>query len=126
MRILIITLLILVIFVVGAFMLNQYINRSCEKLLEDIDLLNEYVENNKWDDAKEQLATLKDQWEITKKRWQLFLEHYEMDSIDIAMARLDQYVKIEERPLSLGEIGEFRLLISHIKDKEKLKLGNIF
>lgn len=125
MRILVVTLIILAIFVVGTFMLNQYINSSCEKLLEDIELLNKYVESNEWNEAKTQLVNLKEQWESTKRKWQLFLEHYEMDSIDVAVARLDQYVKIEERSLALGEIAEFRLLISHIKSKESLKLGNI-
>lgn len=126
MRVVIITLLILVIFIAGTFMVNQYINSSCEKLLEDIKVLDVSIKNSDWNSAKDQLIELKDRWKHTKKRWQLFLEHYEMDAIDIAIARLDQYVEIEDRSSALGEMGEFRLLISHIKDKESLKLENIF
>ncbi|MBU5676779.1 DUF4363 family protein [Alkaliphilus sp. MSJ-5] len=125
MRIVVVTLLILVIFIVGTFLINQYINRSCEKLLEDIKILNKSINENEWNKAKDHLENLKVQWKDTKKTWQLFLEHYEMDVIDIAIARLNQYVEIEERALALGELAEFRLLISHIKDKEGLKLQNV-
>ncbi|QUH18913.1 DUF4363 family protein [Alkaliphilus sp. B6464] len=125
MRTVVVTLLILVIFIVGTFMINQYINRSCEKLLEDIKILNKSINENEWSQAKDRLEGLKAQWKDTKKIWQLFLEHYEMDAIDIAIARLSQYVEIEERTSALGELGEFRLLISHIKDKGSLKLVNV-
>ena len=125
MRSLITTLLILVIFVVGSFATNKYIVNSCEKLLEDIELLSKLVKDNEWDNSKGQLKKLKEQWKDTKDVWQLFLEHYEMDAIDISIARLDEYVEIEEQSLALGEMAAFRLLISHIKDKESLKLENI-
>ncbi len=125
MRSLITTLLILVIFVVGSFATNKYIVNSCEKLLEDIELLSKFVKDNEWDNSKNQLKELKEEWEDTKKVWQLFLAHYEMDGMDIAIARLDEYVEIEEQSLTLGEMAAFRLLISHIKDKESLKLENI-
>lgn len=125
MRVVIVTILILVIFIVGAFMLNKYIGTSCEKLLSSVEELHTLVENNKWSEAKEELTSLRKEWDNTKKRWQLFLEHYEMDTIDITIAKLGQYVDIEERALSLGEVAEFQLLISHIKDKEQIKLENI-
>jgi len=125
MRVVVATLLILIIFVTGTFMINQNINQSCERLLEDIKVLDESVKNSEWNNAKDQLTNLKREWENTRKTWELFLEHNEMDSIDVVVARLDQYVEIEERSLALGEIAEFRLLISHIKDKESFKLGNV-
>lgn len=125
MRVVVFTLIILAVFVISTFILNQYIDHSCDRLLENINGLHSSIEKNSWHNAKKQLVDLKEEWESVKKRWQLFLEHYEMDAIDITIARLDQYVDIEERALSLGEVAEFRLLISHIKDKERLKLENI-
>ncbi len=125
MRMVIATVLILVVFLVGTIVLNKYIDSSCESLLEDVKELHSLVENNDWDDAKSQLSNLKEEWDKVKERWQLFLEHYEMDTIDITIARLSQYVDIEERVMSLGEVAEFELLIDHIKDKKDLKLANI-
>lgn len=125
MRIVIVTIIILVIFVVGAVMLNRYVNTSCDGLLDNVKELHASVENDRWSDSKKQLKGLKEEWENTKKRWQLFLEHYEMDDIDIILSRLEQYLEIKEKALSLGETAELGLLINNVKDKEGLKLVNI-
>lgn len=125
MRTVIATILILVVFVVGTLILNRYINTSCEKLLNDVKELHTSVEDSRWTDVKKQVAGLNKEWEDTKKRWQLFLEHYEIDAIDIVLSRLEQYAEIENKALAIGETAELRFLISHIKDKEDLKLINI-
>ncbi len=117
MRVVIITIVILAVFSVGAFMLVRYIGTSCEELLDSIGDLHSSIENNKWEDAKKQFTAFEKELEDTMKKWQLFLEHFEMDAIDIAMARLGQYVDIEQRELSLGEVAELELLIGHIRDK---------
>ena len=70
------------------------------------------------------MASVNKEWEDTKK-WQLFLEHYEMDAIDIVLSRLEQYAEIENKAFAIGETAELKLLISHIKDKENFKLINI-
>lgn len=125
MRVVVITILILVIFFVGTFMLNQYINNSCEMLLENVKILDKSIKEESWNQSREEIQNLKKQWETTKKGWQLFLEHYEMDAIDIALSRFEQYVEIESKALALGEMAELRLLISHIKGKKNFMLENI-
>ncbi len=125
MRVVTVTLIILIIFIVSAVMLDNYINDTTNDLLKDIEVLNKLIEENKWSESKSQLANLQYTWEDVEKRWKLFLEHYEMDGIDIAMSRLDQYIEIENKPLALGEMAELRLLVGHIKKKESFKLENI-
>lgn len=125
MRIVIATMLILVVFGAGTFMLNRYIDTGCEKLLDSVKELHTSVEDSRWDDVKKQVSSLNKEWESTKNKWQLFLEHYEMDAIDIVLSRLEQYAEIENKAFAIGETAELRLLISHIQDKEGLKLINI-
>lgn len=125
MRVVVTTILILVLFFVSTFMLNEYINKSCENLLANAKVLDKSIKGESWNQGTEEVKNLKEQWETTKKGWQLFLEHYEMDAIDIALSRLEEYIKIENKPLALGEMAELKLLISHVKDKESFKLVNI-
>lgn len=126
MKVVVATMIILIVFLLGSFMLNQYISRSCELLLEKIEGVYKSVNNEDWVEAQKQFVDLENQWGIIEKKWQLFLEHYEMDAIDVTMARLKQYIKIEERVVSLGELAELKLLIGHIEDKEAFKLENVF
>lgn len=125
MRTVIITIIILIIFVVSAFVLHRYIDTSCDGLLDNVKELHVSVEKDRWSDSKKQLSDLNEEWENTKKRWQLFLEHYEMDDIDIVLSRLEQYLEIKDKPSALSETAELRVLINHIKYKEGFMLENI-
>ena len=125
MRTVIVTIIVLAIFIVSAFVLNQYIVTSCKELLDNIKELHVSVEDDRWSDSKKQLVGLNKEWENTKKRWQLFLEHYEMDDIDIVLSRLEQYLEVEDKASALSETAELRILINHIKDKEGFMLENI-
>ncbi|MCK9268189.1 MAG: DUF4363 family protein [Alkaliphilus sp.] len=125
MRTVIVTIIILIIFIVSAFVLHRYIDTSCKGLLDSVKELHVSVENDRWSDSKKQLSGLNEKWENTKKRWQLFLEHYEMDDIDIVLSRLEQYLEAEDKAPALSETAELRVLINHIKYKEGFMLENI-
>ncbi len=125
MRVVVATVLILVIFLVGAFMINKYVNNACGRLLEDVGELEESIKGEDWAQGREQIQNLKKQWDTTKKGWLLFLEHYETDPIDISLTRLEQYVETENKPLASGEMAELRLLIDSVRSKENFKLENI-
>lgn len=125
MRVVVATVLILIIFFIGVFIMNRHVNSTCEKLLKNVEALDKSIKGEDWTHGKGQVHSLKKQWETTKKSWLLFLEHYETDSIDIALSRLEQYVEIENKALALGEMAEFKLLIDHIRSKESFKLENI-
>ena len=125
MRSSIVTLVILIAFVLVAFIANSYTINSTESLLNDVELLNKFIMKEEWNEAKEQIGTLKSRWKEIRKIWELYIEHYEMDAIDVTIARLNQYVEIQDRDSALGEMAEFRLLVDHIKEKESFKLGNI-
>ncbi|MFW5649581.1 MAG: DUF4363 family protein [Candidatus Alkaliphilus sp. MAG34] len=125
MRVVVATVLILVIFLVGAFMINKYVNNACGRLLEDVGELEESIKGEDWAQGREQIQNLKKQWDTTKKGWLLFLEHYETDPIDISLTRLEQYVETENKPLASGEMAELRLLIDSVRSNENFKLENI-
>jgi hypothetical protein len=125
MRVVIITILILVIFFVGAFMVNRYVNSTCGELLKDAGALDRSIKEENWIQGREQVNGLKKQWEDTKKGWLLFLEHYETDPIDIVLTRLEQYIEVENKALALGEMAELKLLIDSVRSKENFKLENI-
>ncbi|HZK57903.1 MAG TPA: DUF4363 family protein [Clostridia bacterium] len=125
MRVVVATVLILVIFLVGAFMINKYVNNACGRLLEDVGELDRSIKGENWARGREHVQNLKKQWEMTKKGWLLFLEHYETDPIDISLTRLEQYVEVENKALASGEMAELRLLIDSVRSKENFKLENI-
>lgn len=125
MKVVAITIIILIAFFFGTVWINQYITNSADHVTNMIDKLDEAITNEDWEAAQVHIKEVSESWDETKSVWQTFLEHYEIDTIDIVLARLKKYVSIEERALSLGAVAELKLLIEHIVDREAFKLTNI-
>lgn len=125
MKVVVVTLMILAIFFTSAIYTNIYINSSADKLTDKVIKLDEAIGKSNWDEAKHYMQEVSKDWHKTKEVWQTFLEHYEIDAIDIVLARVQKYVEIEGDMEALGEIAELKLLIQHIVGREAFKLVNI-
>jgi len=126
MRALISSILILAIFLFGTLYINNNVTEDSQAIIKQINRLEDNINKGAWTQAQGSLKELKENWESTRRFWELFLEHYEMDAIDITLAKADSYVKNKDSNLSLAEISQLKLLIDHIAQKDKLKLRNIF
>ncbi|AOY75042.1 DUF4363 family protein [Clostridium formicaceticum] len=125
MKVVVATVLILIIFFTSSLLLNQYIERTSKEITDMIQKLEVAIEKEDWKEGQAHMEDIVKQWHKTRNMWQTFLEHYEIDAIDIVLAKVEKYVSIEERTLSLGGIAELELLIEHIIGKGEFKLTNI-
>ncbi|AKL96964.1 hypothetical protein CACET_c35330 [Clostridium aceticum] len=125
MKVVVATVLILVVFFTSSLVLNQYIERSAKELTDMIQKLEAAVQEESWEEGQMHMEKVVEQWHETRSMWQTFLEHYEIDVIDIVLAKVEKYVTIEERALALGGIAELELLIEHVIGKGEFKLTNI-
>ncbi|SNS41942.1 protein of unknown function [Anaerovirgula multivorans] len=125
MKVVVITVLILVLFFVSSLYMNHYITRSSEEVVNKIEKLEESIEKNNWEEAQLYMKETAEEWNKTKKVWLIFLEHYEIDKINIVLARLQKFTSIEKDTEALGEIAEFKLLVKHVVEKEAFKITNI-
>ncbi|MFZ3102793.1 MAG: DUF4363 family protein [Desulfitobacteriaceae bacterium] len=103
----------------------HYINSTSKDLVTRLENVEESVQNQKWSVAQEQLELTQTSWEKTKYWWTILLDHHEIDNIDLSAARLKQYLKAQDKTLSLGEVSALKMLFEHIADTEALTFKNI-
>ena len=125
MKVVVITILILVLFFASSLYMSHYITKSSESIINIIEKLEDTIEKQDWEEAQTYMKQTKDDWNRIKSVWLTFLEHYEIDNIDIVLARLQKFVSIEKYSEALGEIAELKLLVKHIVGKEAFNLSNI-
>lgn len=125
MKVVVVTILILVLFFSCSLYFNHYINVSSEKIIDMIEELEEAVEKKGWEEAQSHMREAKETWNDIKKVWLIILEHYEIDKIDIVMARLQQFINIEKETEALGEIAELKGLVKHVVEKEIFSIANL-
>jgi hypothetical protein len=109
----------------GFFTISE-VSGTSKVLLSHCDGIKTGVRDGEWEKALEHLKRFEDFWNGVKPLWEILIDHTEIDNIDMALAKIEQYIKTGEKGLALGELSSLELLIRHIPDKEKLSLENIF
>lgn len=110
----------------GSVWYTHYISSSTGILVEQIDQVDERIQNQDWDEANSSLKKMENDWEKTKNLWSVLITHQEIDSIDITLKRLEEFVRLKSSVLAAGELSSLRLLVDHIADTEAFNLRNIF
>jgi len=120
------SIIVIIIFIIGGGLwVNRELQKSTNKLLQQIDQVSMEIEENNWKAAVEQTDKLEESWEKEAKWWPVFLEHQEMDNIEFSMAKFKKYVDSNSNSLSMGQLSEMRIMIEHIPRKEAINLKNI-
>ena len=95
------------------------ISLRLEKLTEDIGGKN-------WEKAATDLEQFNKAWQPVRFKWQILIDHAEIDRIDESLAQIKKMVSVKEQKDCLIEIAVLQQCFLHIPEKEKLSLSNIF
>ncbi|ADG81304.1 hypothetical protein Tfer_2819 [Thermincola ferriacetica] len=119
------TLVVFAILVGFSTFTYNYINNTTDDLMAHIQVMEKHLRARNWQQAEQGFSKLKSSWDRTSSNWAVFIDHQELDSINMSMARLKNYMDTREKPELLAELGELKLLLKHIPEKEALNLKNI-
>lgn len=125
MRTLVILILILAALLGFSTWGYYHIENSARSLTRHIDKSEQAVAAGDWSTALREVSSMSSRWKKTKSVWTVFVDHEEMDKIDMTMARVRQVLKTKDRTESRAGLAELNLLIRHIPEKEGLSLHNI-
>lgn len=104
----------------------KYFNKVSQELASLNEKIMENINDNNWDKAYENTIELTEKWENYSKKIKLFLNHQEIDSIEVELKKLPQYIKEETKDESLASTNVLKFFLNHIAELEKVKLENIF
>jgi cell division protein YceG involved in septum cleavage len=121
-----ILLVILLAAVLGTgFYYHDYLSRTAENIENHITVIEGATKEGNWQNAKSQLIIAKDQWDHTEKAWSMLINHMEIDNIDTALSRMEEFINTKDSAMALAEAATLKQYIKHIPDTEALKIKNI-
>ncbi len=120
------TALLLVLIIGSGMLTHRSIERSSQGLQAHIDRIDAGAKSEDWQMVNSQLYHLRKKWQQTEKFWAMVIDHAEIDSISMALSRLENYAASGNKALVMGEVANLKKTISHIPEKEAFKLKNIF
>lgn len=118
------TVVFVIIIMLGVYT-NQLLHTNAEELSSNIKMIMKEVEQHNWDEAYKQTVAFEKKWHDVSKWWPTIITHQELDNVLFALARLKEYVAVENVELTRGQLSELQLMIEHIPKKEAVTIENI-
>ncbi|NLJ80113.1 MAG: DUF4363 family protein [Firmicutes bacterium] len=126
MRLWIALLLIMVIIIgTGIYIENQILNVT-NLISKKIDLVQEQIKEDKWQEALELCRRIEKQWSAQRELWSLFIHNHELDIVALDLARAVSLIKERDQSAALAEISVIKVQLVQLHHQEVLTLQNIF
>lgn len=125
MKNLILSISLFIIMICSILFSTSFLIKTNEHLVEHIDLIKSYVENDMWDDADYEFDILFNHWIKESKLIAIFINHNDLDNVTNEIYRLKEYLEIEERGESVATLGSIYYNFNKIINLEKIRFENI-
>lgn len=125
MKQVIISVVCIAILVIGGIAEIKYLNKSASYLSYDIEYIRNAINNDNYDIAKEQLNNTKNNWEVQKKIWHIFVNNEEIENIDESIVELEEYLNNQMKEESLVEVAKLISLVKYSAKMQELSLETI-
>jgi hypothetical protein len=126
MKNVILSFAIFIIILIAMTFSISYLNKVSSNLQKLNDEIEQNITDNKWDEAYKESIDYTQKWEKYSKVIKLFVNHQEIDNIEMELWKLPQYIKEHTKDESLASVHVLKFLVSHISNIEKINIQNIF
>ncbi len=125
-----IIIVVVIIIVVASWLVQNYIEKTSDEITFQLEELKSQIKQSKTNNNKEEAVKTAEsalqKWEEVSKNWSMVVVHEELDKIELSLLEVKAAVETESYDDSLEEIDKSIFLVRHIKEKEALKIKNIF
>lgn len=113
------------ILVVGGVAEVKYLQKSSRYIMTDMDYIQNAIENDNFEFAKEQIEKSYDTWSKIKNIWNMFIVHDEIDDIEQSMIELREYIKFENTEECIVSISKVKEFLDHSVKRQEVRVDNI-
>ncbi|MEJ8553311.1 DUF4363 family protein [Tepidibacter sp. Z1-5] len=107
------------------YIYNHYVDNYCIDSIKSLESISNYIDKSHWKNANNEILKLEKSWNRMRKTWSIFLDHHEIDNIDIAMAKLLKNIELKNLNLSYEQLQSLKEFFKIVSENEKLTLTNI-
>lgn len=122
-----ISIIIITALIIGASIFaNRILINDAQSLEDKISHVQSSTEKEDWSTAETGLTSILDEWPKVESKWAVLLDHAEIDNIEDALIKVNEYIKAKDSSSALAELASLKNFINHIPKKEAFSLKNIF
>ena len=117
-------LIICLVIIIGDIWLQNYTSKTLDTISTNLEELKETLNDNKF--SKEKVIQVNNEWDKKFNILTCFLEHDELEKVKTQLVVITAGIDVEDTEYVYEEIDKAVYILEHIKDKNSLKLDNVF
>lgn len=121
-----ISLIIIFVFIIFSIYFNYNIEKTSDNIVIGIEDIEMKIDENDWEGIQKDVDILRKKWGELANIWSVFVEHDELDNIQVSLLKANEYISMKNEVLIRAELSVLKYLVRHIYLKQKLEFGNIF
>ena len=123
----IIIVLIIIIIIFATDILTQNFTKNSISLInEKLDNIKTTIINNETNDLNSEIKNLDENWTDINNKMSFYIEHDELEKVNTSLVKIKSYIEFEEYSEAVPELEECKYILDHIKEKQRLKIINLF
>ena len=123
----IIIVFIIIIIILATDILTQNFTKNSISLInEKLDNIKTSVINNETNDLNSEIKNLDENWTDINNKMSFYIEHDELEKVNTSLVKIKSYIEFEEYSEAVPELEECKYILDHIKEKQRLKIINLF
>lgn len=122
----IIVLLIIVIIFATDILTQNFTKKSISLINEKLDNIKTTIINNETNDLNSEIKNLDENWTDINNKMSFYIEHDELEKVNTSLVKIKSYIEFEEYSEAVPELEECKYILDHIKEKQRLKIINLF
>ena len=116
----------LVIFLGIGIYSEIWLSNTAQEISLEVAYLEDTIRDRDWDKAAKLIDDIHKKWSGIADRWDIIVDHREMDEIYLALVRATRFIEAENFDFALAEVAVIHHMLIHIAKSESLRLLNIF
>lgn len=124
----IIVSIIVVLILIGHIATQNYTKNFFDDISMNLEKVEEKIDNDNLEkqDLKNELDDIQKKWNKKYDTLAYYIEHDELEKVETQLILINANIKVQDYNKTVEELEKCKFILEHIKDKDSLKLVNIF
>ena len=121
----IISIIIVLCIIVLDIITQNYTKETVLRTSEMLSKLKDDINNNE-ENILDEIEEIYAKWEERNGKLAYFIEHDELEKVETNLTNIRSFIEENDLIMAINEVDEAKFILEHIKEKNALRLENIF
>ena len=121
----IIIIIIIILIILGDIITQKYTEKTVSEISIGLYELKDYISQNK-EGKNKKIENIEEKWDKKSETLAYYIEHDELEKVNTEIAKIKADIETNNEKIAIENLERCIFVLEHIKDKNLIKIVNIF